>query len=139
MSAANRIHRNKLARVTICGVLAGVALLGAAAPAHAGGWDFSINIGNSHRAHREHIVVRHRPVCVSHEFSRGMSAGERAGFDAGFQDGLRGRCCEPKAASCHGSREFREGFAAGFTKAYRAGFERGSCERDLRRHRLRCR
>jgi hypothetical protein len=117
-------------------VMAGFTMV-VAAPAHAGGDRLSVSISLGSRSSGIAIggcvPVQHRPH-VSREFQRGLEAGARDGYDAGFTAGLRGWrfCCDFNSIPCHGSREFRHGYESAYGDAYRRGFERGSCERRER-------
>lgn len=130
---------NRTGAITFA-LVASIATLVAATPAHAGGDRLSLSINLGSRGHG--IVIggcvtpQPRPH-ISREFERGYKSGMEDGVDAGFSAGLRGWkfCDDLKNIPCHVSREFRRGYEAGYSCGYREGFEKGTCER---RERERC-
>jgi len=117
----------------VAGVVgASVLMLAAAAPARADHRiSGSVIISSGHSYDRDCDRCAPRFSYADREFDRGLSEGDRHGFDAGFRDGIRGGryCNEPTASFCYVSGYFRDGYMEGFTKAYRAGFDKGNRER----------
>lgn len=132
MNAASGFTKRMVHRCALSYLAAGALALLAAAPAQA-----------SHRHSRTIISSGHfevslgRSSCRSgrsyseREYQRGAARGQCDGFDAGYRDGLHGRCFydEPKALPCGSSRRFQDGYQDAFIAAYRDGFDRGRCER----------